>query len=209
MTASYATQAQEKHDRRYEDYPRVSRKGTLLSGENRTAMTVLGKMDRDTVGAVTAGGGNTGNGVPGTATLGKLAEVGTYTLTCVETATNAGRFSVVAPSGARLPDLTVAVAYAGDHINLTIADGATDFAVGDTFTIAVSGTGKYKMSLAAAVDGSQDPDAILVEDTDATGGDKEAMLHVAGHFVEGDLTIGTGHTAASIREGLRVKGIHI
>lgn len=67
--------------------------------------------------------------------------------------------------------------------------------------------GKYALSLSASSDGSQTPDAILAHAVDATAEDTEALVHVRGDFNEGALTIGTGHTADSIREGLRTKGI--
>lgn len=43
----------------------------------------------------------------------------------------------------------------------------------------------------------------------ATGGDKELMAYYQGDFNEAALTLGTGHTLASIREGLRGKGIQL
>lgn len=73
----------------------------------------------------------------------------------------------------------------------------------------ITSGGKYILSLSAAVDGSQTPDAILAHDCDASGGDKEAMVYTRGDFNENALTIGTAHTADSIREGLRGKGINL
>jgi hypothetical protein len=54
---------------------------------------------------------------------------------------NSGTFAVLAPDGVALPDATVAVAYATDQINFTINDGATDFAVGDIFTVLATEAG--------------------------------------------------------------------
>ncbi|SRR5579884_278773 len=73
----------------------------------------------------------------------------------------------------------------------------------------ITSGGKYILSLSGASDGSEVPDAILAMDTDASGGDKEAMAYFTGRFNESALTLGASHTAASIREGLRVKGIHL
>jgi hypothetical protein len=67
--------------------------------------------------------------------------------------------------------------------------------------------GKYNLSLSAASDGSQIPDLILAEDCDASSGDKIAIAYSRGDFNAQKLTIGTGHTIASIKEGLRVKNI--
>lgn len=73
----------------------------------------------------------------------------------------------------------------------------------------ITASGKYNLSLSAAGDGSQTPDLILAEDCDASGGDKPAIAYATGIFAQEALTIGTAHTADSIREGLRGKGIHI
>jgi hypothetical protein len=73
----------------------------------------------------------------------------------------------------------------------------------------ITASSKYNLSLSAASDGSEVPDLILAEDCDATSADKTALAYARGDFNEGALTIGTAHTAASIREGLRAKGITI
>lgn len=69
--------------------------------------------------------------------------------------------------------------------------------------------GKYNLSLSAASDGSEVPAAILIDDTDATSADKEAMVFIAGQFNEDALTYGTGHTAASVKEALAAKSIYL
>jgi len=73
----------------------------------------------------------------------------------------------------------------------------------------ITASGKYILSLSAAGDGSEVPDAILAEDATADGADAEAMAYFRADVNENSLTIGTGHTAASIREGLRAKGIFL
>ena len=73
----------------------------------------------------------------------------------------------------------------------------------------ITASGKYNLSLSGAADGSQTPDLILAEDTDASAADKDTIAYYRGDFIEEKLTIGTGHTADSIREGLRVKGISL
>lgn len=97
-----------------------------------------------TAGTVTPGATNTGDGVPGAATPGQAAKVGTYRFECIDaTVSGSEIFRVTDPSGALLADLTVAVLYTTDQFSLTIADGATDFVVGDTFTMDMSlGAGK-------------------------------------------------------------------
>lgn len=69
--------------------------------------------------------------------------------------------------------------------------------------------GKVTLSLSASSDGSQVPYGILGEDIDATGGDKVSFVYVSGDFNSLAMTFGTGHTAASVRDGLRDKSIYL
>jgi len=123
--------------------------------------TVLGKTLVSGSATATAGT-NTGNGTMGTVTVSGTAEVGTYTLCISKAASNAGDFVVINPSGNVVGNGTVAVAYSAAGLAFTLADGATDFVVGDTFSIAVTGTVKYKRVEATATDGSQKAAAIYV-----------------------------------------------
>jgi hypothetical protein len=142
---------------------------TLSSGVDLASGQVLGKIKTSTPTTGTAGT-NTGNGTCGSVTAGNLVKIGTYTLTCIAAATNSGTFEVKDPDGQALGRATVAVAYTSSQINFTIADGATDFIVGDKFTIAVTaGSGKYKAITSGAKDGSQIAAGILLNAVDATG----------------------------------------
>ncbi len=119
--------------------------------------SVIGKVSKSGPTTGTAGTGNTGNGTCTDVSLGPNAQIGTYTLLCIASATNGGTFEVQAPDGTTLGQAKVGVAYTNPHINFTLNDGATDFAVGDTFTIAVTaGSGKVKPIDFSAVDGTQD-----------------------------------------------------
>jgi len=73
----------------------------------------------------------------------------------------------------------------------------------------ITATGKYVLSAAAAGDGSEVPRAILAEAVDATAADKEAIVYLSGEFNEDRVTLGAGHTLASIRDGLRDLDIHL
>lgn len=73
----------------------------------------------------------------------------------------------------------------------------------------ITASSKYNLSLSAAVDGSQTPDLILAEATDASGGDKDTVAYEAGVFNDAAITLGAGHTVASVKDGLRTKGIHL
>lgn len=73
----------------------------------------------------------------------------------------------------------------------------------------ITASSKHILSLSAAVDGSQTPDMVLLHACDASGGDKEALALETGVVVGSALVLGTAHTIASIRDGLRDKGILI
>lgn len=69
--------------------------------------------------------------------------------------------------------------------------------------------GEVVLSLAASGDGSEVPFGILAADADASGGAIEVTVYVAGDFNENAMTFGTGHTADSVRDGLRDLGIYL
>lgn len=73
----------------------------------------------------------------------------------------------------------------------------------------VTATGKYKLSVASANDGSQNPVAILAKDTDATAGDTVTVVYLSGEFNEDAVIYGTGHTANSVRDALRNLNIYL
>lgn len=191
----------------------VSRKITLLSGENRKRGAVLGKITGGAASSAAKAGGNTGNG---TLTMDVAtpvlagAKIGVYTVRFTAAATNNGTFRVTDPDGFPIGDVIMAAgagAFAND-VKFAIADGATDFIVGDGFDITVAaGSGKYKLAVAAAVDGSAVPAVILAEDTDASAGDKDTVAYFSAVVDENALTYGAGHTAATCREPLRDFGI--
>jgi hypothetical protein len=144
----------------------------LLSG------MVLGRMTKGAaLGAVVAG--NTGDGaITAAPAVGVAAKPGVYRLVCIEPAANAGKFSVHAPDGVLIGVATVGVEFT-THLTFTIADGAQDFASGDSFTITVAaGSGKVKQIDFAATDGSDQACGILLLDTTAPDGVDKAGVAV-------------------------------
>lgn len=135
----------------------MSRKTVTLRVGAETVVktgTVLGKYISGSATAA-ADAGNTGDGTMGAITVAADALPGVYTLTIVDTATDAGDFTVEKPDGVTDGAGTVAVAYSGD-VSFTLADGATDFAVGDKFYITVVATSTYyKPAVETATDGSK------------------------------------------------------
>jgi len=194
----------------------TTRKVTILSGSVLVAGSVIGAIlaaasATVTAGAVVSGSNATpGNGAIGAVTSDLGAPEGTYKVIITNAATNAGAFEVIKPDGTLDGAGTVAVAYNGT-INFTLADGSTDFAEDDYIPVTVSYASglKHKLSLAAATDGSQTPNYVLAQDVDASGGDTEAIAYETATVVATALTLGAGHTVASIREGLRRRGIKI
>lgn len=94
-------------------------------------------------GTATANAGNTGTGTVGTVTVGATALIGTYKVTVEQAVTNAGLFTVFAPNGQSVGAGQVGSVFSGGGLSFTISD-ATDFVVGDGFSIVVAGTEKYR-----------------------------------------------------------------
>lgn len=109
--------------------------------------------------------------------------------------------------GSIAPDNLIAGEYPRVGRMVTIASGAnlTKGAVLGKITA----SGKYKLSASAASDGSEVPDAILAETANAASADVQAVVYFSGEFNELALTLGAGHTASSIKAGLRDKNIYL
>ena len=156
------------------------------SGAERALLSgmVLGRITKGAAtGAVVAG--NTGNGtITAAPTVGAAAKPGVYQLVCIEPATNAGKFTVEDPDGILIGVATVGVAFT-THLTFTIADGSTDFASGDAFTITVAaGSGKLKQIDFVATDGGDIASGILLLDTTApNGADKSGVAIVRNAIV--------------------------
>ena len=74
----------------------------------------------------------------------------------------------------------------------------------------VTADGKFKVSLAAANDGSETANVIAAQDADASEGDvTNVVVYIKGEFNANALTFGTGHDAASVKPQLRDVGIYI
>lgn len=152
---------------------------TVLADEVLVAGQVLGKVAVGTASSAAKAGGNTGDGAMGAVTVGAGAQVGVYALRVTEAAANAGSFEVTDPEGDVVGIGTVGVAFSGGGLSFTLADGATDFAVGDGFDITVAeGSGKYVELDPAGTDGSQIAAGILFDNVDATGADTAGVAIV-------------------------------
>jgi len=168
-----------------------------------------------------AAGSNTGNGTAGAITPGAETLTGDYVLTCYDaTVSGSEIFSVVDPNGDRLDDLTVAVAYDNEHFAVTIADGATDFVVGDTFTVtataavdAVAGTFEvldpenFKMSdltVGVAYDNGHFTVTISDGATNFVVGDKFAVTSTVAVNAEGSIRLMLKETGIIAKDVLQI-----
>lgn len=93
-------------------------------------------------------------------------------------------------------------------MEITVASGAGALARGAILG-KVTASGKYLLSLAAAEDGSQAPDCVLSEAVDATAADVVTIGYFSGQFRSAAVTLGEGHTVASVTDGLRDKNIYL
>jgi hypothetical protein len=138
------------------------------AAETRPVGQILGrKYVSDTV-TQTPDGGNTGDGTVTNQALGSggPAKVGAYNLECVEAITNSGRFKLEDPDGKLLDDqIIIAVSsdidYEGFGLKFTLADGATDFIVGDKFAITTTEDGGLDSYDPAGLDGTEVPIALM------------------------------------------------
>lgn len=187
------------------------------------AGTVLG-MALVAAGSVTPNVGNTGDGVVSVFALanGGPAKPGNYNLECVEAITNSGRFKLVDPNGVLIIN-NIIIPVSGnitieiDGITFNIADGATDFVVGDKFALAVASVNEFVPFKSDNVDGSEIPKAILNYEKIATGaGSLDIRPCIAGEVLNSQLvfektgddmdTVPAGQTE-TVRELLRKHGI--
>lgn len=179
--------------------PIILKSGTLKRG------SVLGALSPQGIVAV-AGATNTGNGTVGSLSRTTASREGNYVLT----ATDATHFSVVDPEGVAMPALTTGVAYNQSGLLLTITVGGTAFVAGDTFTLeSFDATGQYLLSLTGASDGSQTPNAILVDDADASAGPVTTGAYLTGEFNARALIFDASWTTATVRNALRASGIFV
>ncbi len=194
---------------------KITALGTGVGGVGTYTVSASQTASSTTITATSAAavaGTNTGNGTVGAIAVSNAAKVGDYTLKITKASTNAGDFQVTDPDGHVVGLGTVAVAFSGGGLAFTLADGSTDFAVGDTFTITVaSGSGHYAMHDPAGIDGREDAVAVLFDAVDATLANKpgvsiERMAEVNGDEITWKTGISEGDKAAGI-ESLKARSV--
>lgn len=138
--------------------------------------------------AAVAGSANTGNGAMGAITVSAGAKQGVYTLEITAAASNAGAFRVTDPDGVFVDDGDVAAAFSAGGLAFTLADGSTDFVVGDTFAITVTFTANAKLL------GFNVPDLNVPASVSAP--DATPQNHTASLMTEGMLWVVAGATVS-------------
>lgn len=144
---------------------------TITAGVGMLAAgTLIALITAANAAVATAVPGNTGNGVMGSITTASGAITGTYMLTITEAVAAGGKFEVVDPLGSLVGEGSVGAAFTGGGLSFTLADGSTDFAVDDGFTIAVvAALGEYRpYDDDGTDDGRRAASGILYAPVDAT-----------------------------------------
>lgn len=73
----------------------------------------------------------------------------------------------------------------------------------------VTASGKYLISLNAAVDGSEVARCVASQAIDASGGDKLGGVYLQGEFDAAEVTFGAGQTLANTLDDLAGFGVHL
>ncbi|MEB2511319.1 head decoration protein [Burkholderia multivorans] len=154
------------------------------------------------VAVAAAAPANTGNGaitMDASTPVLAGAQLGVYKAVCTAAAANGGTFQVTDPAHNYIGNATVGTAFS-NQIKFTIADGTTDFVVGDEFDITVEAVnGVYVPLNFAASDGTQTAAAISFDVVDTTVSDKVGTVVIRDAEVNsGELIWPAGATASQI-----------
>lgn len=180
--------------------------GTLsFTGAATYALGVILAKALVAAGAVTPDGGNTGDGtVTGFALApGGPPLPGNWNLECTFAVTNGGVFKLEDPNGELVADnLTLRVGagllttFSVGGIQFIITDGATDFAAGDKFALAVTDlAGVWRPWVEDALDGTGEAKGVLPRAETATGAEtRYRRILVGGEVHYSKLSVQAGGT---------------
>jgi hypothetical protein len=113
--------------------------GTLLTGQNLVAGTVLGRVNKIIAAAPIPAIVGTGTGLMSALTFGPFVQTGSYVVTLTATGATAA-YTVTAPDGTALPTGNVGTAYVSDQISFLVSSAGT-MTTGDAYTVVVTGGG--------------------------------------------------------------------
>ncbi len=187
---------------------------TASLGEYRVVFTAATTFDVFNPAGALVAAGSTGaafssGGIGFTITAGVTPCAAGDEFVLIVTDTGVSVFSVTDPNGVALPDDQSGATYA-NQLKFVIAEGGTKFVVGDGFDITTgAASGKYLTSIATAIDGSQVPCAILVDNADASAGDVAAGAYLTGEFNGNKLIFDSSFSLAQIKAALRPFSIFV
>lgn len=72
----------------------------------------------------------------------------------------------------------------------------------------ITASGKYTLVDSTAVDGSEDPVRVLMDDVDATAADKKAPMAITGEFIEDALIFGGTDTIDTHRDAMQAVNLY-
>jgi len=113
--------------------------GTLITGQDLAAGTVLGRITKVQAAGPIPTIVGTGTGAMTALTFGPDVQVGFYTITLLATSATAA-FSVTAPDGTVLPNGAVGTAYVSTHASFLISSAGT-MTIGDSYALTVTASG--------------------------------------------------------------------
>lgn len=176
---------------------------------------------KEVADAITAAadGGNTGDGTTTTASViagVTIPLVGAYNLECVAAVVNGGVFKLEDPNGnivANNLQMTVgagaATIFTVAGMTFTITDGATDFIVGDKFSLTVAADGDFVIYDPAGAGGAQEARYVLRKAYTSTGAaDVGGRVIISGKVRTDRLIIDPNDAGVGITDIVKDKLLH-
>lgn len=195
---------------------RILKRGTLLGKITKGAIT-------GTKAAAGAGqeGANTGTG---TLTMDQTTPYhadymfGAYTIKVTRAydatgeAPVAGAYEVRNPAGSLIGTGTIGDTF-DNQIKFVLAEAGDDkFIVGDKFTYTIAqaaGSGQLAIVDNDAINGTDVPFGILVNDVDVSAATADADLYVRGEFNQNEIIVPNGDSVANYKEALKAINIYL
>lgn len=158
--------------------------------------------------------GNTGNGALTLANpaYSRAAKPGAYKAICIVAAANGGRFRIDDPEGVELGQVNVGAAF-NKAVKFTIADGAADFAVGDSFEIVIDLDAGGETVVAwdpTANDGTEIAACLPLYPEKTGAGERKAIATMArdAEIITGNIAWPDGTTAEQKETALQQMALH-
>lgn len=160
--------------------------GKLLAG------TLIAILTSANAGQVTANAENAGNGVLNGIVVTSAAVTGSYLVSVTAAGAEGAKYTVTGPGGNEVGKGVAGTQFVGGGLTFDLAEGATPFAKGDEFAIAVqAGLGEWvAYDESGANDGRRAASGVLWANIDATDNDVKAAAIVRDAEVIGSLLTG-------------------